>query len=217
MSKYQSSSFVCFNITFTVHMWLVIAGCTRTAMWCVTRSQQRQDSSVWALTAVCVPAPCVQLRSVTYPTYCTFTHFSTVQLTYQQPICGTIWICVQSVMLFHTTSFGPFRRMNCLCIAVYAHIQCCQGWRNQLSVLSESYICCSGQVTFSSWLVRGQVKKSKPKCLKSKNTFISENVAADIKVERERKHLVMELIQVKVIYKGGDNNNLLHSFLWEMF
>jgi len=47
-----------------------------------------------------------------------------------------------------------------------------QGWRNQLSVLSESYICCSGQVTFSSWLVRGQVKKkSKPKCLKSKNTF----------------------------------------------
>lgn len=35
-----------------------------------------------------------------------------------------------------------------------------QGWRNQLSELSESYISCPGQVTFFNWLVRGQVKKS---------------------------------------------------------
>ena len=38
-----------------------------------------------------------------------------------------------------------------------------QGWPNQLSVLSESYICYCGQVTFSSWLVRGQVIKSNVK------------------------------------------------------
>jgi len=31
-----------------------------------------------------------------------------------------------------------------------------QGWRNKLSVL---FICCSGQVTFTSWIVRGQVKQ----------------------------------------------------------
>jgi len=47
-----------------------------------------------------------------------------------------------------------------------------QGWQNQLPVLSESYICCSGQVTFCSWLVHGQVKKSEVKVLKvKKNTF----------------------------------------------
>ena len=41
----------------------------------------------------------------------------------------------------------------------WVHLQCLQGWRNQLSVLSGSYISCYGQVTISRWLVLGQVKK----------------------------------------------------------
>jgi len=58
-----------------------------------------------------------------------------------------------------------------------------QGWRNQLSVLSESYICCSGQVIFSSWPVRWQVKKNLISgCLK--NTILFPKVAANTYTRR---------------------------------
>ena len=53
-----------------------------------------------------------------------------------------------------------------------------QVWRNQLSLLSESYICSSRQVIFSSWLVRGQVEKTLiPRCLK--DTILFPKVAAN--------------------------------------
>ena len=58
-----------------------------------------------------------------------------------------------------------------------------QGWQNQLSVLSESYICCSGQVIFYSWLVRGQVEKNLISgCLK--NTMLFPKVAANTNTRR---------------------------------
>jgi len=40
--------------------------------------------------------------------------------------------------------------------------------------------------------------------LSEKPPFISEKVAADIKVVREGKHLIIDLIEVSVNYKGGD-------------
>jgi len=48
---------------------------------------------------------------------------------------------------------------------VSKRFNCYQGWRNQLSVLSELSICSSGQETFSSWLVRGHVQNPISMCL----------------------------------------------------
>jgi len=101
------------------------------------------------------------------------------------------WLCMNVNWVFETVDCSSIHHFS------YSD-RYFQVWRNQLSVFSESYICCSGQETFSSWLVRGQVKKSDANVFKVKKTtlFISEKVAADIKVERERKHLVIDLIQV---------------------
>jgi len=67
-----------------------------------------------------------------------------------------------------------------------------QGWRNQLSVLS---ICFSGQVFFSSWLVRGQVKTSYI------YVYFSKIIAAEIESLQIFHYFISEIrILVKVLY-----------------
>jgi len=48
----------------------------------------------------------------------------------------------------------------------------CQGWQNQLSVLCESYICFSGQVTFPVDLTVDKWQNLISKCLKSKKQLL---------------------------------------------
>jgi len=70
-----------------------------------------------------------------------------------------------------------------------------QGWRNQLSVLSVLSICCPGQETVSSWLVRGQVKKILYLCV------YFQMVAAKIKSLQTYSYFISEIrIIVKVLH-----------------
>jgi len=57
------------------------------------------------------------------------------------------------------------------------------------------------------------VKKSDGEVFKVKKPpFISSKVAADIKVESEKKHLIIDLIQVSGIYKEG-GGTLSHYYV----